>query len=162
MNGGAPKPHKSNPVGDLLDTNVWVSLMVPHHRHYPAAQDYWHERTGPVLAFCRQTQVGLMRLLGTASVMNGRPNTSEQSWAVYTTLLADKTVKLLPEPSTLDVELARLTQIASWPAPMWPDAYLAAFAIAANLRLVSFDHDFSRFPGLNWLQLTAEPSKESP
>ena len=37
---------------------------------------------------------------------------------------------------------------------MWPDAYLAALAQTANLRLVSFDADFARFTGLQWLHLT--------
>lgn len=35
----------------------------------------------------------------------------------------------------------------------WSDADLAAFAIAGDLRLVSFDRDFARFPGLDLLHL---------
>ncbi len=35
----------------------------------------------------------------------------------------------------------------------WSDAYLAAFAESGNLRLISFDSDFSLFPNLNWLRL---------
>jgi toxin-antitoxin system PIN domain toxin len=31
------------------------------------------------------------------------------------------------------------------------DAYLAALAVAADAELVSFDSDFSRFPGLKWV-----------
>ena len=37
----------------------------------------------------------------------------------------------------------------------WTDAYLAAFAKCAGLRLVSFDAGFSRYPGLAWLLLEA-------
>jgi len=33
------------------------------------------------------------------------------------------------------------------------DAYLAAFAVASDASLVSFDKGFSRFEGLRWLQL---------
>jgi predicted nucleic acid-binding protein len=36
---------------------------------------------------------------------------------------------------------------------MWTDAYLAAFAITSGSRLVSFDADFARFPGLHFLHL---------
>jgi predicted nucleic acid-binding protein len=33
---------------------------------------------------------------------------------------------------------------------LWTDAYLAAFALSAGLRMVSFDSDFGRFAGLAW------------
>jgi predicted nucleic acid-binding protein len=36
----------------------------------------------------------------------------------------------------------------------WTDAYLAAFAVSASLRLVSFDADFKKFPGLDFLHLS--------
>jgi len=35
----------------------------------------------------------------------------------------------------------------------WTDLYLAAFAVAGNLRLVTFDNDFLAFPGLELLHL---------
>jgi predicted nucleic acid-binding protein len=38
------------------------------------------------------------------------------------------------------------------PARLCTDAYLAAVAIANGWRLVSFDRDFERFGGLQWLQ----------
>jgi predicted nucleic acid-binding protein len=42
------------------------------------------------------------------------------------------------------------------PTPrQWTGAYLAAFARAGSLRLVSFDGDFKGFEGLNLLRLEA-------
>ncbi len=38
-------------------------------------------------------------------------------------------------------------------ANVWTDAYLAAFAKCAGLRLVTFDHGFSRFKALDLLIL---------
>jgi hypothetical protein len=38
------------------------------------------------------------------------------------------------------------------PPRLCTDAYLAALAIANGWRLVSFDRDFGRFEGLQWLQ----------
>ncbi len=38
------------------------------------------------------------------------------------------------------------------PARLCTDAYLAALAMANGWRLVSFDRDFERFQGLQWLQ----------
>ena len=37
----------------------------------------------------------------------------------------------------------------------WTDAYLAAFAAASGCRLVAFDGDFHRYPGIEFLHLTA-------
>jgi toxin-antitoxin system PIN domain toxin len=141
-------------AGDLLDTNVWLALMVPHHPHHGEAQTYWQTGTSEFLVFCRQTQIGLMRLLGNSAIMNAQPHTPAQSWAAYTTLSADRSVKMWADPPGLESEIARLTASVTWPAPMWSDAYLAAFAKTSHLRLVSFDRDFSRFPGLHWLHLT--------
>jgi predicted nucleic acid-binding protein len=40
---------------------------------------------------------------------------------------------------------------------MWTDSYLAAFALASKSRLVSFDGDFNRFAGLDFLHLKHMP-----
>jgi len=37
----------------------------------------------------------------------------------------------------------------------WTDAYIAALALASGYRLVAFDADFCRFPGVDFLHLTA-------
>jgi predicted nucleic acid-binding protein len=39
------------------------------------------------------------------------------------------------------------------PACLLTDAYLAAFAESAGLRMVTFDKDFERFDGLDCLRL---------
>jgi predicted nucleic acid-binding protein len=39
----------------------------------------------------------------------------------------------------------------------WTDAYLAAFAVVSNCRLVAFDGGFSRFKGLEFLHLGNRP-----
>ena len=43
------------------------------------------------------------------------------------------------------------------PPRLCTDAYLAALAIANGWRLVSFDRDFERFQGLQWLQPGCPP-----
>jgi predicted nucleic acid-binding protein len=47
-----------------------------------------------------------------------------------------------------------LLSSATLPARLHTDAYLAALAIANGWRLVSFDRDFERFKGLNWLLIS--------
>lgn len=41
-----------------------------------------------------------------------------------------------------------LTQGLSFSHKVWSDAYLAAFALAGNFEVVTFDQGFSKFPGV--------------
>ncbi len=76
-----------------------------------------------------------------------------QALEAYQLVRQQSRVGLMQDPLELETTWMKLAVHAPWPPRMWPDAYLAAFAMAASLRLVSFDRDFSRFPGLNWLHL---------
>lgn len=151
-----------NAMGDLPDVNVWVALGSRNHMHHGAAQAYWTRYASRHTWFCRHTVLGMLRLLCVPSVMREQVKTSAQSWQVYQTMRQTAGVNLLPEPPTLEEELSQLIQEASWNHRHWPDAYLAAFARAAGVRLVSFDRDFSRFSGLQWLHLNPESLETSP
>jgi uncharacterized protein len=141
--------------GDLPDVNVWLALSAPHHSHHAVARAYWNNTAAAKVWFCRHTALGMKRLLGQSAVMKDQVQSSAQCWASWQTWLAVPEVGMQSEPLGLDASLHELQLQANWPGGMWPDAYLAAFAIAGNLRLVSFDRDFSRFVGLDWLHLTA-------
>ncbi len=141
-------------AGDLPDVNVWIALSAPYHAKHPAARQYWETRLATRVWFCRHTALGLKRLLCQASIMGEQVKTTQQAWVAWQSLMELHEVGMMTEPDALDAELQRLAQNVSWPGPMWSDAYLAAFATSANLRIVSFDRDFLRFPGLNWLHLT--------
>jgi len=58
-----------------------------------------------------------------------------------------------PEHDSWDLFHALLST-AALPGRLHTDAYLAALAISHGWRLVSFDRDFKRFNGLNWLQIS--------
>ena len=62
-------------------------------------------------------------------------------------------VGICTEPAGCESHLRSLLDAAT-PARMWTDAYLAAFAATAGLRLVTFDKDFARFGGIARLQLS--------
>jgi predicted nucleic acid-binding protein len=59
------------------------------------------------------------------------------------------------EPATLDATFAQLLT-SDLPPRLLTDAYLASHALAGGMRLVSFDRDFRRFPGLDLLLLGTE------
>jgi predicted nucleic acid-binding protein len=75
--------------------------------------------------------------MGIADVLS-----QSEAWKAYDQWLADDRVSFLAEPSNLEVMFRNLSR-QSHPTPKdWADAYLAAFALGAELELVSFDQGF--------------------
>jgi uncharacterized protein len=80
--------------------------------------------------------------------------TPAAAWKWYARFLALPEVKLMAEPAGLDEQLKRFCDFGRTSPNLWTDAYLAAFAVCAGARLVTFDRGFSRFSGLDVLVLT--------
>jgi predicted nucleic acid-binding protein len=57
-------------------------------------------------------------------------------------------VKYLEEPANLLPRWRSLAELATASPKRWMDAYLAAFALEANIGLVTTDSGFKIFPGL--------------
>jgi len=136
---------------DLPDVNVWLALIDQNHVHHTAASRYWLE-SRTELAFCRVSMLGLLRLSTLPCVLS-RPLTAAEAWEIYRTYLTDPQICFLSEPESTEWHFAALTAGTDLSPRLWTDAYLAAFAMAGALRLVSFDSDFARFPGLRFLHL---------
>lgn len=145
---------------DLPDINVWLALVDKRHVHHVAAKRYWEEDIPKTLAFCRITMLGFLRL-STSAPAFPNPLSPQEAWATYRQFLAIPTIRFLSEPSGLDDHFHALTTAPALPNRLWTDAYLAAFAIAAGCRIVSFDGDFQRFTGLNFLHLIPLPQVSS-
>ena len=75
------------------------------------------------------------------------------AWQALATWLAVPRVRLLGEPPGVDELLAGWGATLDLRGGAWTDAYLAAFALASGCRLVAFDGDFQRYPGLEFLHL---------
>ena len=77
------------------------------------------------------------------------------AWDVYQGFRAVPSVGLLNDAADCDQQLASHLSQEGEPLPprCWTDAYLAAMAQSAGLRLVSFDRDFQRFKLEQWLLL---------
>ena len=131
------------------DLNVWVALTYRGHRHYGAASSWLGGMTTGTVAFCRFTQVGFLRLLTNASVMGEDVKTHQEAWSIYDALLDDPRVQFCAESDSDEIEHRfRSLSATNLPAPQqWPDAYLAAFAQAAGLTLVTFDRGLGRLAG---------------
>jgi toxin-antitoxin system PIN domain toxin len=128
----------------FLDVNVWAALTYGGHIHHNVART-WFEQVGMEAraCFCRFTQISLLRLLTTQAVMGtDEVMTQTQAWQAFDRWLTDSRVLFLEEPTELD-EFFRFFSQQNYASPKtWADSYLAAFATASDLQLVTFDQGF--------------------
>jgi toxin-antitoxin system PIN domain toxin len=122
------------------DINVWVALTYEGHRHHADAAN-WFSTLSPEtsFAFCRFTQLGLLRLLTAGAVMRDEVMTQPQAWAAYDRWLRDPRVEFVDEPADLEVRFRALTRLRQPATKDWADSYLAAFATVGQRTLVTFD-----------------------
>ena len=138
----------------LCDSNVWLALALSKHAHHAAARDWLdtNDEPGSVL-FCRATQQSFLRLLTNASVLRpygNPPLTNRQAWKAYEALLADDRIVLrAEEPAALEKRWTELALRDDASPKLWMDAYLAGFALAAGLRMITTDAAFRQFKGLD-------------
>ena len=139
--------------GDLLDANVWLALAAEAHTHHRRAKEYWEQEAAPIAAFCRVTQMAFLRLLTNKTVMGAQVLSPSAAWSKSTDFLNLPEVHLFAEPVGLDEAWRRFSTVGRLSPNLWTDAYLAAFARSAGLRLVTFDAGFAGFEGLDCLML---------
>jgi uncharacterized protein len=129
----------------LVDLNVWLALVYDGHVHHPAAISWFEQADRERSAFCRITQLGLLRLLTNPSVMDRFALNQRDAWKCYEQLRLDHRVVFLDEPPSLEPVWRRFTRSSKAESGTWTDAYLAGFAIAAQVSFVTFDRGFSRY-----------------
>ncbi len=128
----------------FLDVNVWLALSSRDHKHFKPAWAWYKELPSQtVLLFCRFTQLGLLRLLTSQSVMGQGTLTQGQAWKAYDRLLQTAGAGFIDEPAGLESILRPLSSGEQASPKEWADSYLAAFSEAANLTLVTFDRSLA-------------------
>ena len=116
----------------LPDVNVWIAAASDRHEHHAAARQWFDPVSGPV-CFCRVTQMAFLRLLTNSNVMGEDILSPPDAIAVYHRLLSDDRVHFESEPPHLENARVSLMSMQSASGGVWTDAYLAAFAMQANL-----------------------------
>jgi toxin-antitoxin system PIN domain toxin len=127
----------------LLDVGVWLAALWGRHAHHPATSD-WFARQTDDLAFCRVTQMSLLRLLSNPAIMGGDAVDRSQAWRIFDQLRADERVLRADEPDELDAVWRAISARDDKSHKLWTDDYLAAFAQASDATLVTLD---SKLPG---------------
>ena len=130
----------------LPDVNVWVALTIRSHVHHSAAYSWYRnlpqmERPG----FCRITQLAFLRLLTQKAVAGKDVCSQQQAWEVYDRLLHQGGAIFLDEPLGVELEYRAFADRATPSPKEWNDSYLAGFAAAQSLTLVTFDRALSRW-----------------
>lgn len=137
----------------LPDINFWLALTFSGHSHHPAALA-WFDRADPgSCAFCRMTQQGFLRLASNPAVFKSDALTMGDAWEACETLFSDERVGFLAEPPGIESDWRSWTFSEAFSPKVWNDAYLAAMAKGAGVKLVSFDRGFEQFVGLEWVLL---------
>jgi uncharacterized protein len=121
------------------DVSVWLAILLADHVHRYRARSWWDSDHSDVIAFIRQTQLAVLRLLTTAAAMNNRPLTMPEAWAAYDRLFTDDRVAFLDEGPNLERRFRQHAREASASPKLWADAWLAAFAEEAGGTIVTFD-----------------------
>jgi uncharacterized protein len=123
----------------LPDVNVWIALASRRHVHAAVCASWLNSIESSQVAFCRVTQMGLLRLLTHEVIMGSDQLSSRAAWRTYRTFLTDDRIQFAPEPFNLEEEWQKLTTFDRPMPKIWTDAYLIAFARAAGMQLVTLD-----------------------
>ena len=87
--------------------------------------------------------------------MRDEVKTQQEAWNAYDQLASDARVSFCSEtePERVEATLRALTASSRFAHQQWPDAYLAAFARASVLTLVTFDRALGKLVGNECLLL---------
>jgi toxin-antitoxin system PIN domain toxin len=122
------------------DINVWIALNDDRHVHHSVANQ-WYRALGEdsLIVFCRQTQLGLFRMLSTPAIMGDEALTLRACWRIFDRWRQTGQVNWANDSNELEPRLRARTTSDSISPKIWMDAYLSAFAETAGLTLVTFD-----------------------
>ena len=138
----------------LPDVNVWLAVASRRHSNAQAANQWLAGVERETIAFCRVTQMGLLRLLTNSKVMGVDLISRPEAWRVYDQIRQDRRMAFFGEPTSLEEGWRSITQSASAVPGDWTDAYLVAFAKARDFTLVTFDQALGTAPASNVIVLS--------
>jgi len=121
------------------DVSVWLALLHPDHVHRVVAENWWESNLTVVIGYLRLTQIGVLRLLTTAAVMNGKPLRMPEAWSAYDRLFDDDRVAFFHEPRGIDAAFRKYARKNHASPKLWADAWLLAFSECADGVVVTFD-----------------------
>lgn len=136
----------------VVDVNVLLYAANRSSLHHRAARE-WLD-----LAVSRRETLGFPWIVLSAFLrLSTRPGPLpnplplDRAFGVVAGLLERPQVRVLTETEDHFDHMRRLLTATGVGGNLTTDAHLAALALSYGAALVSFDHDFGRFPGLRWV-----------
>src|SRR6266567_3197159 len=84
----------------LADANVWLALAFSDHLHHAKAKAWFDGQSDGSCAFCRVTQMVLLRHLTNSKIMGPFVQSEQDAWKNYDKLTQDPRVILRPGTNT--------------------------------------------------------------
>ena len=133
----------------LPDVNLWLALAFQSHAHHLEAKAWFDAVPDDNCLFCRMTQQGFLRLATNPKAFGKEAVAMTEAWDLYDAFNADPRIGYVDEVAGIEPLWRSHTQGQLFSPKVWNDAYLAAFAQAASLELVTFDKGFAQFQNVD-------------
>ncbi len=136
----------------LPDANVLIYAVDAGSKRHGAARE-WLETTlsgTETIGFAWSVLLAFVRLTTSAQVF-GAPLTADEALDYVDTWVAQPCTVILEPTERHPALLRELLADLGTAGNLTTDAHLAALAIEHGAELCSADADFSRFPGLRWM-----------
>lgn len=134
----------------LLDVNLWLALVLEGHSQHQVARQWYRnsvlERGD--LVFCRQTELGVLRLLTQPKVMAACGQSAfanDSAIQFIASVQSDAAVGFVAEAPATRARWLTLARTGQSAPNVWMDAYLAAMALTLEIELVTFDQGFAQY-----------------
>ncbi|HEY2146531.1 MAG TPA: TA system VapC family ribonuclease toxin [Pirellulales bacterium] len=128
---------------------MWTALAFDSHpNHRKAVEASTPFSADRPAVFCRATQQSFLRIATTPAVLRmygAEPFTNRDALLMLDQFMALPSVTFRDEPQGVVAIWRQLAGLPTTAPKVWMDAYLAAFAIASDLELMTLDRDFRSF-----------------
>jgi hypothetical protein len=133
---------------NLLDVNVWLAGLWDGHADHEAVVR-WRARADAPLTMCRVTQMAVLRHVSNPGLLGPDALTRREAWRLVDRQMRDPDVTWQAEPDGVEIAWRTLSGRADRNHKLWTDDYLAGFAQAGHLTLVTLDRAFAkRYPSV--------------
>lgn len=129
----------------LPDVNVWLALATEKHAHHRIARAWLAGalEDDAELAFCRVTQMGLLRLLTFERVMGEDVLSQGKAWAAYRAIEAELQTRFFEEARGFEEAWEKNSGLPRSAVKHWTDAYIEMMGATCGATVVSFDRGFA-------------------
>lgn len=136
----------------LIDVNLLIYAFDQTARDHAAARDWVQEvlSGSETVAFSWAALIAFVRLTTNPRVMS-KPLSSDEALDFVDSLLDQPCATVIHPTRRHSAILRDLLAPLGTAGNLTSDAHLAALAIEHGATLCSADNDFSRFPGLEWI-----------